>query len=205
MGRTNLSKRGANPKRITDKMRIFAFEYLIDFDNRRAAIAAGYPKRSASAIACKLLKHPVIKAIVAKAQRERLEGCELESKRVLQELVYCALRDPIDLCDEHGRIAVDDLNQIPEQIRRCIDSFKITRYTDKKTGDTRDVIELKLTSKLAAIELAMKHLGLFAAEKHELKQLIDWDQLYSDSGEGNGSLPESPVEERLRLEDKSDE
>ena len=198
MGHSKLTKRGANLNRLTDKMRVFAFEYLVDLNGTRAAIAAGYSKKTASVAASKLLAHPVIKAVIGKAQRERLEGCKLESSRVLQELVYCAMRDPIDLCGEDGHIEVNDLSKIPEQIRRCIDSLKVRRYTNQETGEITDTIELKLTSKLAAVEMAMKHLGLFAAEKLELKQLIDWDQLYKDGG--NGGVPKSPVEERLRLE-----
>jgi len=175
MGSTKLSKRGVNPKRLTDKQRLFIAEYLIDFKGGRAAKAAGYKGR-VDVTAAKLLKHPLVSKIIGKAQRQALQALGLRRETILRELVYCALRDPIDLCDKNGRLVIDNLGNLPEQIRRCIDSVKCKQFV--VDGEMVQEIELRLTPKLAALELAMKHLGLLAPQQHEVTVgVVDFDNL----------------------------
>jgi hypothetical protein len=194
MGTTLIKNRknGANLGRLTDKQRMFVLELLAsnDFCPTRAARAAGY--KSPSVQAFQLLNKPAIQAALGKAQREREERCEVRADLVLQEVAYCALRDPIDLCDEDGRICVDDLRKLPERIRRCIDSFKIKRRIDPETGEIEDSIELRLAPKIASLELAMKHLGLLTERKEISLKGIDWEPLYKSS-EGEPDLIEQKV------------
>ncbi len=170
-------KNGASVERLTDQQQTFVMELLASptFHPTEAAKKAGY--KSPQVQAFKLLKKPAIQAILGKALRERRERCELKADLILQEVAYCAMRDPIDLCDENGKIAVDNLHKLPERIRRCIDSFKIKRHIDRETGNITDTIELRLAPKIASLELAMKHLGLFSPEKHEDTIRVNWDDL----------------------------
>lgn len=187
------TKRGTNLKKLTIKERLFVEAFPIDFNLTNAAKAAKYAYPNV--MGSKLLAKPHIQRALGKILNQRISESRLEARRVLQELVYLALRDPIDLCDENGKICVDDLRKVPERIRRCIDSLKVKQTKDPETGEVSQTIELKLTSKHAAVELAMKHLGLLAPEKIDVLQKVslDWDKL---CGRGNNR------EERLALEDK---
>jgi len=49
---------------LTNKQRIFVDEYLLDFNGTRAAIKAGYSKRSADVIASENLGKPNIEAVI---------------------------------------------------------------------------------------------------------------------------------------------
>lgn len=164
-------------RKLSAKEHLFVSELLADsaFNITDAARRAGYA--SPGQAGTKLMKRPEIAAAIAKAINARLARNELESDRVIQELGYLALRDPLDLCDKDGYIMVNDLRRLPERIRRCIDSLEVEQRTDPETGEVRQKIKLKLASKLGAVELAMKHFGLFAAEKHEVKGSLDWDSL----------------------------
>ena len=197
MGTTALAVRGVNPKRLTDKQRMFIAEYLVDMNGKRAAIAAGYSARSAKVRAAKLLKHPLVSKAIGNCQRKDLESLGLDRERIVQELACVALRDPIDLCDENGLIRVDDLRQLPERIRRCIDSIKCRQRTDAN-GNVTQEIELRLSPKTPAIELALKHFGLLGPDKHDVnvKAQFDWDRLYDDQRDVPGE-----IEQRLAMEE----
>ena len=124
---------------------------------------------------------PVIQAALGKALRLRLERSQLTAERVLLEIAYCALRDPIDLCDENGNIVLN-LRNIPEHARRTIDSIKQRTYTNRD-GDMVTETELKLTSKMAALELAAKHFGLTNPADGNLITKVDWDKLLGDGSD----------------------
>ncbi len=181
-------KNGCNLAKLPEQQLVFVNEMGadIEFNGTNAARKAGY--KHPSVAACRLLGLPKIQAALGKVLRKRLERCEMDADLVLQEVAYCALRDPIDLCDEHGRICVDDLRKVPERIRRCIDSFKIKRHIDPQTGEIEDTIELKLAPKIASLELAMKHLGLLTERKELTLKGIDWEPLYDPGGNGQNSI-----------------
>lgn len=181
MGTTLVSprKRGSNLSSLTDQQEIFVRELLADdlFSTTEAARRAGY--KNPSQAANKLLKNPVIQAALGKRQYERSQRLEIEGDRILQEVAACALRDPLDLCDEQGRIMIDDLSKIPERMRRAIDGIKVKQHTNKE-GEVTQTIELRLVPKATMLELAMKHLGLLSPTQHEVKHSLDWDSLYGE-------------------------
>ncbi len=191
------SKRGANVKRLSSNAQVFVAELLNDgmFNPTAAAKRAGYAHPSVSANI--LMKDKRVQAILGKALRERLERLEMNGDTLLRELAYCALRDPIDLCNEEGRIEVDDLRKIPERARRCIDSIRIKENTDNE-GNTERTIELKFTGKLAALEIAMKHYGMFAPEQHNVNLTnLNWDDLFKE-----GKVVDVVEAEILAIEEK---
>lgn len=177
MGLTPLCRRGVNPKHLTDKQQKFIQEYLIDFCGARAAKAAGY--KHPAVAACKLLnakRYPLVARAIGAARRRDLEDLALTRENILRELAYCLFRDPVDLCNKDGRIAINDLRELPPRVRRCIDGIKCKQYT-LGDGTVVQEIELKLVGKLGCIEMAMKHKGLLGIEKHEVKMGVDWDSL----------------------------
>lgn len=144
----------------------------------RAAKKAGYasPYKSGNA----LMKKPHIQAEIGKELKKRLDRLELSGDRLLEELAYMALRDPIDLCDEEtGEIIIDDLRKIPERMRRCIEGIETVDTYDSEGNMTRKT-KIRLCSKTASVEMAMKHFGMF--EKDNSQQsgnvvIVNWDTL----------------------------
>lgn len=59
---------------MTDKQQLFVREYLIDFNATRAAIKAGYSKRTAYSIGQRLLKNVEIKQALDMAMNERKDN-----------------------------------------------------------------------------------------------------------------------------------
>jgi phage terminase small subunit len=164
--------------KLTLKQRVFCFEYVLDFNGKRAAQVAGYSESSAVVLASKLLKNPLVIKFIDQLQRQYMQKSTLTKERIMKEVEYNALRDVIDLCDKEGIIRLDDLSKMPESIRRCIDGIKVRQHYDDNGQVAGQTFELKLTSKLGAIELAMKHFGMLAPAEHNVNVSMDWDKAY---------------------------
>lgn len=203
MPRIELKKRGSGRSELTDKMCRFIAEFAVDGNGAQAAIRAGYPPRSAHVQACRLLKHPKVAAIVGKMTRDQQEELRLTRKRILLHLAACALRNGKDFVDKDGRLILwknQNLRDLPDHVTCAIDSIKQKkrRYRDEEGNLVEEIeTELLLTSKLKALEMAMKHKGMFAAEKLDARVavgVIDWDTLFKQDG------LKDPIEQQLILE-----
>lgn len=66
----------------------FAAEYLADPKRNatQAAIRAGYSSKTATAMACKLLKRPDVKAAIAESLDRIAEKLDLQAEKVLQNI-----------------------------------------------------------------------------------------------------------------------
>ena len=73
-------------KGLTDKQKIFVYEYLIDFNATQAAIRAGYSKDTAGAIGAENLKKPQIQQFLEKYQSDRSEKCGIKFDMIIEEL-----------------------------------------------------------------------------------------------------------------------
>lgn len=170
-------RKKARTEKLTPNQQLFVQELLADkmFSPTRAAEKAGY--KNAAQAGGKLMLKPEVQAAVGVALRERTERIKLSADRLLEELAYIALRDPIDMCDESGRIITDDLRKIPERMRRCIDGMKVRKIVNPETGEETTELELKLVGKQGALELAMKHFGMLQVNPSigAINVNIDWE------------------------------
>ena len=73
-------------KGLTDKQKIFVYEYLIDFNATQAAIRAGYSKDTAYSIGNNLLKKVEIQNFLEKYQNDRSEKCGIKFDMIVEEL-----------------------------------------------------------------------------------------------------------------------
>lgn len=180
---------------MTNRHRMFLAEYLLDYNATRAARLVGY--KNPQQMGSKLINptyYPVIAKAIQQAQRQVLEDRAISRERILEELGYLAVRDPIDMCDENGRIIMDDLRKIPERMRRCYEVFEVKRtYYDD--GRVEDVAKIKLAPKTPAIELYMKHLGMLGIKNdlsHGAQQVMNWDGLLE-----RGKIPDR-IEQQIQ-------
>ena len=159
--------------RMTDKKLKFIKAYLTNgYDLREAAKAAGYSDGSYGW----LMKDKTIKKILEDLNLENVDHLKLTKELVLRQLFYCISREIDDFLDEEGKL-ITDLQKLPERAKASVDTIKQDVYV-KKNGQQIIKTEVKLVPKLQAIELAMKHKGMFAAEQSEVTLRVDWDNLY---------------------------
>lgn len=79
----------------------FVAEYLVDYNGRRAAVAAGYSADSARQTASGLLADPQVQALVQAKQKAVTEALELTENVVLDRLSAIATADPRELVELH--------------------------------------------------------------------------------------------------------
>lgn len=147
----------------------FAHEYVIDLNGTRAAIAAGYSRNGADAIASRLLGNVKVNRLVNRLFAERSERCKVRSDMVLQELAKMAFFDVRQLFDEQG--AFREIHTLPAEVAASIAGFEVaTLFEHFAPGQSRPigtVRKIKLADKGLALERLGRHLKLFT-DKIEL-------------------------------------
>lgn len=140
---------------MTKKQKRFIDEYLIDLNATQAAIRAGYSVESAREIGYENLIKPDIQQAIAKKMAERSRRTGVNQDRVILELARLAFVKMTDIVDSSGKIkdtaTDDDLS--------CIESVKY-KHSDTDSGSSIER-EVKISSKLKALELLGKHLGMW--------------------------------------------
>ncbi len=183
----------SDPSLLTDREQLFIREYLVDMNQTAAAKRVGLKNPGTSA--GHMMKLPRVQKAILKVINDRAEKLEITGEKVLQELAYSVFRDPLDLCDpKTGQLIVNDMRQIPKRMRSCIEGIEVDAFQNPETGEIRQKMKIKLTSKMAAMELAMKHLGLIEPVEQNVKVTVDWDRLYQD---GSQTRQSTPIEDRI--------
>ncbi len=157
--------------KVTLKQEIFCKEYIVDFNATRAAIAAGYSKKTARAIGYEILTKPYIQEAIKREIDQRSKRVEITQDRVLQEIAVCALADLadyIEVCGD-GAVRVKAFDELPEGASRALESISEDRII-KETADGSQILvhdkrKIKMHSKLEALDKLGRHLGVFAADK----------------------------------------
>lgn len=141
--------------KLTKKQKTFVEEYLIDLNATQAAIRAGYSVDTAAVIGCENLMKPNIQQEIAKAMAERSKRTGVNQDRVVLELARLAFVKMTDIVDDKGKIkdtaTEDDLS--------CIEGIKY-KHSNTDSGYSVER-EVKIGSKLKALELIGKHLGMW--------------------------------------------
>lgn len=137
------------------KQQRFVEEYLIDLNATQAAIRAGYSPKTANVIGCENLAKPEISNAISRAMAERSRRTGISQDRVVQELAKIAFVNITDICDPAGRIKAT----ATEEDLAAIEGFRV-KQSRSDTGSSEER-EVKLCSKLKALELLGKHLGMW--------------------------------------------
>lgn len=142
--------------KLNKKQQSFVDEYLIDLNATQAAIRAGYSVRTAEQQGHQLLKKTSVSEAISKAMAERSKRTGVNQDRVINELSKIAFVKITDVLNDDAEInpyaSDDDL--------ACIESIKI-KQIPTKSGDMGIEREVKLASKIKALELLGKHLGMW--------------------------------------------
>jgi phage terminase small subunit len=170
------SKPAAQPLKLTPKQALFVQEYLIDLNATRAAIAAGYSKKTAEAAASRLLRNVKVRAETGKQTAERSERLEISADRVLQELARLAFLDPRRFFDADG--IAKPITALDNDTARALAGMDVEELFEGRGDDRRRigvVRKYKLADKKAALELLGKYLGLFV-ERLQIDRTPLWER-----------------------------
>jgi phage terminase small subunit len=146
---------------ITPKKRLFAAEYLIDLNATSAAKRAGYSEKTAYSQGDRLLKDVEVKKLIADGMAKRSITTQITAERVLQELARVAFFDPRRLLNADG--SPKPINELDDDTAAVLSGMDITEEYDG-TGADRVFVgytkKVKVSDKVAALGLAMRHLGM---------------------------------------------
>ena len=163
---------------LSPKQQRFVEEYLVDLNATAAYKRAGYKGtgRSAENAASRLLGNVGVREAIAARQNKRSIEADIDSKRILTELVTVGLSDIGAILDVSGDDPVlRPMRDIPAKAWKSISSVKVSRYREGRGDDARtvEVTEFKMWSKLEALKMLGQHLGLF--KQTDSRDLTDAD------------------------------
>lgn len=140
---------------MTDKQKKFVDEYLIDLNATQAAIRAGYSPKTANEQGARLLTNVSVQRYLEQKQAVIARRTGISQDRVVRELAKIAFVNINNICTSNGRIKAD----ATDDDLSCIESIKV-KQSESDTGSSEER-EVKLCSKLKALELLGKHLGMW--------------------------------------------
>ena len=162
----------AAPK-LTPKQEAFVREYLVDLNSSAAARRAGYAKANANVTGPRLLANVGITQHIEAAKQKRAAKVEITAERVLMELGRIAFFDLRKLYREDGSMKA--MNELDTESAAVLAGVEVTEEFDGY-GKDRTLIgytkKAKVPDKVAALALAMRHLGMLK-DKTEITGSLD--------------------------------
>lgn len=142
--------------RLTPAQKRFVDEYLVDLNAEAAAIRAGYSARGARRAACRNMQHAGVKQGIQVGKERRAERMQVTQDMVLRELAAIGFTTMADVCRWSGDTLelLDSGMLSPEQAAAIAE---ISETTTTRGGTVR----VKLHSKLKALEMLARHVGLY--------------------------------------------
>ena len=146
---------------LTPKQQRFVGEYLKDLNATQAAIRAGYSSSSAAEIGYENLRKPQIATAISEAFKARAERTRVEGDRVVLELARIGFSDLREIASwgEDG-FAYKASDELTDEAAAAIAGI-VETATRTRDGRERRTRTVKLHSKLRALELLGRHLGIF--------------------------------------------
>ena len=158
---------------LTPKQQRFVAEYLIDLNGKQAAIRAGYTVRRAEVTASELLANRKVSEALTKAMQAREKRTEITQDRVLQELARIAFFDLRKLYGADG--SLKPVTELDDDAAAVLAGLEVIEMAGgAQIGGEEGVKHVpmytkkaKIPDKVAALGLAMRHLGMLK-DKTEL-------------------------------------
>jgi len=148
--------------KMTPKQSAFCEEYLKDFSGTRAAIAAGYSKKTARSIAAENLTKPYIQRQISQRAQAIARKIEIDTERALSEIARSAFIDPKALFKDDG--TMKPISELPDNVSCALAAYEISTRHDE---DEMPIVttKVKMNDKLKALEMLGKLLGMFADQR----------------------------------------
>ena len=143
-------------KKLSDRKRKFAREYVVDLNATQAAIRAGYSARTANRLATRLLSDDGIRSLLAQHAKRALAKTELAAGEVVERLSWIGDSDPADFFETGGQLR--SIHELPERARKAISSIEVVRRNlESGDGEMEYVYKIKWWDKNKALDLLAKY------------------------------------------------
>lgn len=150
--------------RLTDKQRRFCEEYVVDWNATRAAIAAGYSKKTARQIATQNLSKLYIREHIEDIQKDLSKLTGVTATRNILELKKIAYSSIASF--KNDWMTEKEFDNLTEEQLACISDIQ---YQTKTTGETTEtIVKFKIHDKQKAIEILNKMLGFNDSDKLDI-------------------------------------
>lgn len=148
---------------LPPKQARFVQEYLVDLNATKAATRAGYSPRTANEQGARLLAKVSVRSAVEKAMENREKRTQITQDRVLQELARLAFFDLRKAFNDDGSLKMpQDLDADTAAALAGIDTTTTNiGGDDGQVAGSLTTKKVKTFDKKGAIELCMRHLGMF--------------------------------------------
>lgn len=154
---------------LTDKQKLFCEYYVENFNGADAARRAGYSKDTARQQADQTLSKIYIQQYIDHYRRELYARNRVTVDEIVTDLTARMRLDASDFYDEDGKLK--KLSEMSPAARKMIDSIEKEEITVK--GVTTKKLKVKLSSRDAAIDKLMKHLGGYENSEVEAGRKIE--------------------------------
>ena len=145
----------------------FCQQYIIYLNGTKAAIKAGYSKKTANEQAARLLANVSIKDRIAFLQAELAERNKLKADDVINELKSLGFWNIKDFIGTDN--AIKDLSKLSRAKTKPVVGIK-SREVRTKLGETTTsefTTELKLADKRSALVDLGRHIGIFEKDNNQ--------------------------------------
>ena len=149
---------------LNAKQKRFVQEYLIDLNQTKAAIRAGYSPRSANLQGVRMMANDVVVSEIKKIQDRRAKRFEVTADRVVHELAKIGFSNMLDYVEigDDGQPR-PNFSAIDRDLGAAIVECTVDTFTEGRGEDAEQVrrVRIKLADKRAALVDLAKHLGLY--------------------------------------------
>jgi phage terminase small subunit len=153
---------------LSDKQARFCEEYIKDYNSSAAARRAGYSDKHAHVHSHKFLKIEAIQKRVAALKAEIAERNKVTVDMIIQEYKKIAFSNIQDFIDEGNEIT--DLKKLHPEKGQVVDMVK--KSVTEFEGGTKTTVQVKLHSKIAALDALAKHLGFYEQDNKQKQTKI---------------------------------
>jgi phage terminase small subunit len=163
-------------RELTIKQQLFCNEYAVDWNATRAAKAAGYSKKTAYSIGHELLKKSEIQDFIKEVKENIEKAAGVSALSHIMELKKIAYANIADFKEDWAqlkdfkKLSREDKAAISEikHIRIQLDKKQTHEGEDAEAGVIKEIIIIKLHSKISALDSMAKILDYNTAEKVSL-------------------------------------
>lgn len=156
---------------LNPKQKRFCEEYVIDCDATKAAIRAGYSKKTSYAIGSENLKKPEINSYIKELLDRLAEKADLSAEIIINELRALGFWNIQDFISENNEIR--NLHDLDRSVTKSVVGIE-SKVTFIPQGKGQKPIKevttkLKMVDKRGALVDLGKHLGIFEKDNSQKK------------------------------------
>jgi len=172
--RPKRTKAGTSRGAAATRRALFVEAYIGNGRNAtEAAKAAGYSPKTAYAAGARLLRDVQVRQLIEGRTTEVLAKAKLTVEGTLREVARIAYFDPRRLFDESGKLK--PIHELDDDTAAALAGIEVLEEY-QGTGSERVLVgyttKVKHADKNAALDKAMKHLGLYEQDNEQLGNAI---------------------------------